>query len=165
MTGVVRSVAGLDEDYDDVAGRLVGQQSKGAVGLELCHQVFGDKSSETGRLARQVVVVECRIGSEVLKKLPSSGRFKEAPESREVAEARVRHWSRDTEMGKVALEHCPSDYRGVARIRAPVLRKRANQVSPLTLRWIVPKEIPRQGGTSPRTSPPRITMPVGAPVA
>jgi hypothetical protein len=68
-------------------------------------------------------------------------------------------------MGKVALEHCPSDHRGVARIRAPVLRKRANQVSPLTLRWIVPKEIPRQGGTSPRTSPPRITMPVGAPVA
>jgi ribosomal protein S19E (S16A) len=73
-----------------VAGRLVGEQSKGAIGLELCHHVFGDKSRETGRTARQVVVVEGRIGSEVLKEVPSSGSFEEAPEGREVAEARVR---------------------------------------------------------------------------
>jgi hypothetical protein len=123
MTGVVRSTAGLDEDYTDMAGRLVGEQSKGAVGLELCHHVFGDKSRETGRTARQVVVVEGRIGSEVLKKPPSSGSFEEALEGREVAEARARRGSRGTEAGKEVLEHCPSDHPGVARIRAARLEK------------------------------------------
>jgi len=34
-TGVACPEAGLDEDYDEMTGRIVGEQSKGAVGLEL----------------------------------------------------------------------------------------------------------------------------------
>jgi len=140
-----------------MTGRIVGEQSKGAVGLELCHHVF---VINRGRPADGAVGRRCRGShrSEVLKKVPSSGSFEEAPESREVTEARVRCWSLGTEVGEVALEHCPGDIEASPH-RRPVSRKRANQVSPVTSRRIAPKEIPRRGETSPRTSPPRVTMP------